>query len=91
MFSIIRCSLYRHVLGVLHITQIYLQGAYGPRYQWIIPGWYNDNWMDVNDTVCTNSQIKEAAMFVISVVDIKGDLTGLRTISGMVRNLSQVY
>lgn len=63
--------------------QIYLQGAYGARYQWIIPGWYNDNWMDVNDTICTNSQIKEAAMYVISVIDIKRDVTGMRTISGM--------
>ncbi|KAK2163462.1 hypothetical protein LSH36_79g07008 [Paralvinella palmiformis] len=63
--------------------QVYLQGAYGARYQWIIPGWYNNNWMDVNDTICTNYQIKEAAMFVISIIDIKGDVTGMRTVSGM--------
>lgn len=47
----------------LTIYQAYLQGLYGPKYVWFLPGWYHDNWWDNvdNKTKCTPQQIKMAA------------------------------
>ena len=57
---------------------------YGVAYQWIIPGWYNDDWLTVNDTRCSLDQVAEAVLYSFTVTDLKEDLSGVPTISGQV-------
>ena len=59
-------------------------GLYGPKYQWIVPGWYGLDWMDINDTECSSEQIKTALQYALTVTDLKGDLSGQKTVSGQV-------
>jgi len=39
-----------------------LQGIYGRKYVWLLPGWYSDRWWENSvDTLCTKHDIKLAA------------------------------
>ena len=50
-------------------------GLIGDRYQWIIPGWYTDNWWKMADTMdwsdfeynCTSDDIRSAAAYILLV------------------------
>lgn len=42
--------------------QAFLQGIYGRKYVWLLPGWYSDRWWENSaDTSCTKHDIKLAA------------------------------
>lgn len=62
-------------------------GLYGPRYQWIVPGWFSPDWIDVNDTECTPAQIRIALQYALTVTDLKEDLSENVTDSGQVRGI----
>ncbi|ELT89459.1 hypothetical protein CAPTEDRAFT_22458, partial [Capitella teleta] len=61
---------------------IYELGMYGPRYQWIIPGWWANTWMEMNDTSCTPEQVQKAAEYTITINDLLVDMSGAVTDSG---------
>ena len=68
--------------GVLF--QVYHQGMYGAQYQWIVPGWYSENWLQVDDTPCSLEELHQAAEYAITITDVKQDVSGQRSISGQV-------
>ncbi len=45
------------------LFQAYKIGLYGPKYVWMLPGWYHNNWPDAapQKTSCTAEQVMEAA------------------------------
>ncbi|ELT94338.1 hypothetical protein CAPTEDRAFT_192959 [Capitella teleta] len=62
--------------------EIYEMGLYGPRYQWIIPGWWAPDWFNTNDTRCTRDQLLTAVQYALTVTDLKEDLSQSTTDSG---------
>ena len=57
---------------------------FGPDYQWLIPGWYTQNWYDVNDTDCTAGQLREALQYAFAFSDLKVDESGRVGVSNQV-------
>ena len=68
----------------MSVLQAFRLGLYGKRYQWIIPGWFHKRWLDKNDTTCRAADVKMAANYALTVIDLKRDISGKATISGMV-------
>ena len=67
--------------------QAFLQGIYGRKFVWLLPGWYSDRWWGNSvDTSCTKHDIKLAAGNYLATRPIPlGDSTTL-TIAGKVSN-----
>ena len=67
--------------------QAFLQGIYGRKYVWILPGWYSDRWWENRaDTSCSKHDIKLAAGNYLATRPIPvGDAT-TPTIAGKVSN-----
>lgn len=67
--------------------QAFLQGIYGKKYVWVLPGWYSDKWWEYSeDTSCTKHDIKLAAGNYLATRPIPvGDST-TPTIAGKVSN-----
>lgn len=67
--------------------QAFLQGIYGRKYVWMLPGWYSDRWWENSaDTSCSKHDIKLAAGNYLATRPIPiGDST-TPTIAGKVSN-----
>lgn len=79
---------------MIHITlsyQAFLQGIYGRKYVWLLPGWYSDRWWEKGaDTSCTKHDIKLAAGNYLATRPMPlGDSTTL-TIAGKVSDGSRL-
>ena len=57
---------------------------YGARYQWFVPGWFNDDWYKMNDTSCTEEQMIKTVVYTLTTDTVEGDMSGEKTISGQV-------
>ncbi|XP_070533384.1 gamma-aminobutyric acid type B receptor subunit 2-like [Ptychodera flava] len=63
----------------------YRLGMYGPRYAWMIPGWYSADWWKENDprVNCTTFEMEKVVESVILTVRVPNDLSSKRkAISG---------
>ncbi|XP_070535176.1 gamma-aminobutyric acid type B receptor subunit 2-like [Ptychodera flava] len=63
----------------------YRLGMYGPRYAWMVPGWYSVDWWKESDSRvnCTTFEMKKVVESVILTVRVPNDLSSKRrAISG---------
>lgn len=67
--------------------QAFLQGIYGRKYVWILPGWYSDRWWeDSSDTSCNKHETKLAAGNYLATRPIPLGDSNIPTIAGKVSN-----
>ena len=66
------------------IFKAYHNNMYGARYQWFIPGWYSDDWYQINDTSCNEEQMIKSVLYTLTTNTVDGDMSGEKTISGQV-------
>ncbi|XP_006813511.1 gamma-aminobutyric acid type B receptor subunit 2-like [Saccoglossus kowalevskii] len=50
-------------IGVNVFCEAYRQGVYGPKYVWMIEGWFNNGWWNISDSDCgcTTDQLAQVA------------------------------
>ncbi|XP_074651672.1 uncharacterized protein LOC141906324 [Tubulanus polymorphus] len=64
--------------------EAYQQKLYGPRYVWLLLGWYTDSWWRIgNETNCTHEQLTEAVEGHFTVNSLNTLLGNKRGISGI--------
>ena len=69
------------------LYQAFLQGVYGRKYVWVLPGWYSDKWWENSeDTSCTKHDIKLAAGNYLATRPIPLGHSTTPTIAGKVSN-----
>ncbi|XP_074655658.1 gamma-aminobutyric acid type B receptor subunit 1-like [Tubulanus polymorphus] len=66
------------------MCEAYNLGVYGRDYQWLVPGWFDAHWYDINDTRCTITQVKMALNYAFTFSDMKEDTSSTPSISGQV-------
>ncbi len=60
-------------------------GMYGPRYVWMLVGWYKERWWEVEDTRCTVDQLTQATEGYFAVDTLNSIIGNKRAVSGLVR------
>ena len=68
--------------------QVYKQKLYGPKYVWLVIGWYADDWFLSNDSSidCTPEQMRLATEGHLTTEGIMLNPDENVTISGLVRS-----
>lgn len=48
------------------VEQAHELNMYGPKYVWMLVGWYSERWWEVSDTNCTTEQLATVATYYVS-------------------------
>ena len=64
--------------------QCYKLGMYGPRYVWMLVGWYKSHWWEVQDTACTIEELTLAVEGYFSVDTLNSIIGDNKAVSGLV-------
>ena len=69
----------------LSILQAYKLGVYGPRYVWMLLGWYPERWWTLgNSTNCTHAELAAAVEGYFAVDSLNYIIDDGRSLSGLV-------
>ena len=59
-------------------------GMYGPRYVWMLVGWYKERWWEEEDTRCSIAQLTQATEGYFAVDTLNSILGNKKAVSGLV-------
>ncbi len=65
---------------------------YGPRYVWMLVGWYKSHWWETEDTQCTIEELRQAVEGYFSVDTLNSIIGDTKAVSGLVsgRNVHEM-